>query len=245
MTNKEKFIESLKLCYEFQENTKFLTENDSNRKERLRCKENGIVYRNFPAPWIKKTCEILKMVGGKTVVEIGSSRYQFSKKCLDYYENCENLTPLDAPSCCEDGHSTYLFEMNGFDVHTVDIDSRCKLQIERTYEFHLKRPIPENLKIYTEDGIEFLKNFEGKIDLLFLDGWDVGRLDYKENHLKAFEVAQDKLSEFHIISVDDTDLVGYVDGKPRGKDGLLYGHLIDNGYVRIIWGRQTIFLKIP
>jgi hypothetical protein len=236
MTDKEKFKEALKMCYGFKENTIFLKKNRLTAEER----NSGVVFRNFPAPWIKKTCEILKKVEGKTVVEIGSSRSEITKRCVHYFEDCENLTPLDAPPCCEDGHATYFFEMNGFDTHTVDIDSRCKVEIEKGYKHHLKRPIPENLKIYTEDGIEFLKNFEGKIDLLYLDGWDVGTNNYKEKHLEAFKAAQDKLSEFHIISVDDTDFIETV----GGKDGLLYPYLIDNGYVRVIWGRQTIFLKI-
>jgi hypothetical protein len=91
------------------------------------------------------------------------------------------------------------------------------------------------------DGIEFLKNFDGKIDLLYLDGWDVGVNQYAEKHLEAFKAAEDKLADLHLISIDDTDF----NTEAGGKDKLLTPYLLDNGYVKILWGRQIVFAKIP
>jgi len=234
MTNKEKFKEALKLCYEFKENTIFLKKLD------LSDRTSGKTFRNFPAPWIKKTCEILKKVECDVVVEIGSTRAGITQKCINYYDDCENIEPIDAPPCCEDGHSTHFWVMNGFETHSVDIDKRCENVIKNGYTHHLKQDIPENLHIHTCDGIEFLKKFEKKIDFLFLDGWDVGSEEYQKRHLEAFLAAEDKLSDFHMISVDDTDW----NTPEGGKDRDLYTHLIDNDYIRVIWGRQTVFIKI-
>jgi hypothetical protein len=116
----------------------------------------------------------------------------------------------------------------------------CKQQIESSYEYHIKEPIPSNLHIHIpQDGIDFLKNFNKKSDLLFLDGWDVGTDSFAEKHLEAFMVAKDKLSDIHLISIDDTDF----DTDLGGKDKLLTPYLLENGYVKVLWGRQTVYVK--
>ena len=230
---KDKFINILKSCSEFKITTHFWN------KSPLEPHENSI--RNYPAPWLKKTCELLDIIGGNTVVEIGSTRREFTMKCVEYYENSYNLLSKDAPPCCQDGHATYFFAANNYEVHTVDIDPYCKIEIEKGYKHHIKTPKPDNLHIHIEDGIEFLKNFEGKIDLLYLDGWDVGTPNYAEKHLESFHAAKDKLSDLHIISVDDTDF----NTKEGGKDKLLTPYLLENGYVKVLWGRQSVFVKIP
>ena len=89
------------------------------------------------------------------------------------------------------------------------------------------------------DSIEFLKNFSKKIDFLYLDGWDKGAYEYAERHLEAFLAAQDKLADLHIVSIDDTDF----DTESAGKDRLLTPHLLENGYIKVLWGRQTVFIK--
>ena len=78
-----------------------------------------------------------------------------------------------------------------------------------------------------------------KIDLLFLDGWDKGSEQYAEKHLEAFLAAQDKLSDFHLISIDDTDF----NTEEAGKDRYLTPHLLENGYIKVLWGRQIVFVK--
>jgi hypothetical protein len=205
---------------------------------RLEPHENDL--RNYPAPWIKKTIELLKIIDAKTVIEIGSTRMEMTQSCINYYNNCDTLTPAEAPSCCQDGHSTHFWANEGFDTYTVDIDDHCRQMLESQYMHHIKTPMPENLHIHIEDGIEFLTNFNKPIDFLFLDGWDVGSDQYAERHLEAFQSAEDKLSENHIVSVDDTDFTAH-DG---GKDKLLTPYLIDHGYIKLLWGRQIVFYKI-
>ena len=69
-----------------------------------------------------------------------------------------------------------------------------------------------------------MKNYEGTIDILFLDGWDVGTGGYRQKHLEAYDVVKDKLSEVHLILIDDTDF-RIEDG---GKDALLTPKLIES-----------------
>lgn len=224
--------EILKACHDFRIDTLYWD------KVVLEPHENSL--RNYPAPWIKKTVEILKIMEAKTIVEIGSTRSELTQSCIAYHDNSYYLKPSYAPACCQDGHSTYFWAREGFEVYTVDIDERCRTQLENQYKYHIKEPIPQNLNIcIPQDGIEFLKNFNKPIDFLFLDGWDVGTGGYDERHLEAFLAAKDKLAPMHLISIDDTDfkIIG------EGKDKLLSPYLLDNGYVKILWGRQTIYIK--
>ena len=80
--------------------------------------------------------------------------------------------------------------------------------------------------------------FDKKIDILYLDGWDKGTPNFAENHLEAYKAAKDKLSNVHLILIDDTDF-NTADG---GKDRLLSPYLIENGYSLLFNGRQTLFL---
>ena len=187
----------------------------------------------------KKTIDFLKIIEAKTVVEIGSTRRELTQSCINYFDNCLNMTPKEAPACCQDGHSTYFWAREGFETYTVDIDQHCRTILETQYEHHIKSPIPNNLHICIEDGIEFLRNFTGSIDFLFLDGWDKGTTNYAENHLEAFKAAQDKFSEFHIVSIDDTDFNTSQAGKDR-----LTPYLIEQGYIKLLWGRQIVLQNI-
>lgn len=228
-----KLVEILKCCDNFKKTTHYWNHSP------LSAEENSI--RNYPAPWITKTIELLKIIGGNTVVEIGSNRMEFTQNCIKYYDNSIKLESKDAPPCCQDGHSTYFWVKEGFDVYTVDISEHCKWSIESSYQHHIKEDIPSNLHIHIpQDGIEFLTNFDKKIDLLYLDGWDVGTENFAEKHLEAFLAAKDKLSDIHLISIDDTDF----NTELGGKDKLLTPYLLESGYVKVLWGRQTVFTKI-
>jgi hypothetical protein len=105
---------------------------------------------------------------------------------------------------------------------------------------NLEREIPKNLHIEIPiDGIEFLKKFDKKIDVLFLDGWDVGSDLYAEKHLEAYQAAKDKFSPQHLVLIDDTDYLTF----NGGKDKILSPFLIEEGYIPLFNGRQTLFLK--
>lgn len=193
--------------------------------------------RSKPAPYIRKTAEIARVLGLKTLVEIGATRHGITPKCINYYYLGDN--PFVSPPCCADGHGGIMFALEGFDVYSVDIDVNCSIHAEWSFG-SLNRSIPENLHLnIPKDGIEFLKEFDKKIDILFLDGWDVGTEQYKEKHLESFEVSKDKLSDTHLILIDDTDFIL----TNEGKDTLLSPHLISLGYVLLFDGRQKLYIN--
>lgn len=177
--------------------------------------------REKPKPYLDLSLDILKMLNGNTIVEIGSSRLPMNHSIEEVIPNCDG---------CNGGHSTYVFSNHSeFNVHSCDIHKYKHLQ-------ELQKKCP-NLYLYQEDGIEFLKKFEHKIDLLFLDGWDVGNSYYKEKSLEAFNTAQPKLSRKHLIVIDDTDLDRF------GKGELVINKCKLLSYDIIAQGRQTILMN--
>lgn len=201
--------------------------------------EDYDIRRSKPAPFIKKTIEIARALNLKTVVEIGSTRLSSSQKCIDYFDS-NPIDPYISPPCCCDGHATFFWAREGFEVHTVDIDTNCLNGVNWCYSNIGTQP-PDNLHIHIpQDGISFLENFELNIDILYLDGWDKGTPEYAENHLKAYLAAQDKLSIIHLILIDDTDF----NTSSGGKDQLLSPYLINNNYKMLFNGRQTLFINL-
>lgn len=214
--------EIIKKGYEFKVNSVYWN------KDRLTGDECTF-ERNYPIPYILKTIELLQLCNINKVIEIGTIRLAVANHCIN--------NNFNSP-CCSDGHSTYFWAHHGFETHTVDIDPNCRTAIQWTYE-NLKQEYPINLHLHNQDGIEFLRNYQEEIPFLFLDGWDKGSTNYAENHLEAYMVCKDKLSPTHFILIDDTDY----DTEEGGKDKLLTPYLIDQDYIILFKGRQTLFYK--
>ena len=182
--------------------------------------------REFPRLYIE---EALTRFGNpppvRTIVELGSLRHSLS----------HDLSINLQAECCLYGHSTLHWARSGHRVFTVDIDplvSELTRQICMGYD---------NVTVVTGDGIKFLENFEGVIDLLYMDAWDVvPGTPFAEKHLEAFEVALPKLgSGGHMILIDDTDIA------EGGKGRLLVPRLLELGYTLVTRGRQTLLCTQP
>ena len=199
--------------------------------------EQHTFERSKPAPYLKKAMEIAKELNLNRVVEIGATRFAITDKCIDYFFG--ESDPFVSPPCCNDGHGGIFWALNGFETHSVDIDSNCKTQAIWSFE-NIKKPFPPNLHLnMPQDGIKFLEEFDKEIEILFLDGWDVGTDLYREKHLEAFNVAKSKLSPIHLILIDDTDFeIG-----AQGKDHLLSPELLKLGYKLLFDGRQKLYIN--
>lgn len=221
--------EILKALYNFKINTKFWDRTNLTGPE---CDN----IRSKPALHLKKAIEIANILKLKTVVEIGTTRFAVSNKCVDFWYNPHEFI---SPPCCCDGHGGVFWSLEDFEVHTVDIDSNHIKQLNWSFG-NINKPVPSNFNIHIpRDGVDFLKTFDKKIDVLFLDGWDIGTHEYREKHLEAFIAAQDKLSDTHLVLIDDTDF-RTIDG---GKDALLSPYLLEIGYHLLFTGRQTLFIN--
>jgi hypothetical protein len=176
--------------------------------------------RGKPKKYLEAAIALFSAMSGKTIVEIGCMRQPM------------NHPVSEMRQCCNDGHSTYFWCMTGAQVFSVDIDFKAvRIARKSVREF-------KNGKVLWGDGLRFLKKFKNKIDLLFLDAWDVlPGCQYAENHLLAYLAAKDKLSDRNIIVIDDTDIGN------GGKGRLLLPVLKAEGYDILVSGRQTIALK--
>ena len=192
--------------------------------------------REKPYHPIKQTIEMLAAIGGSVIVEIGSMRMPLRHPLEEHHH-----------SCCVDGHSTAHWATTGATVYSVDVDpatvATARSEIAKLGHF-------PNVHVVQGDGISFLNKFDKKIDLLFLDGWDVGIRDYDLRHLEAYIAARPKMSPTSIVSVDDTDVAWDIDGNDihmsdgtDGKGRLLTPRLARDGFKLVRTGRQMIFAR--
>ena len=130
-----------------------------------------------------------------------------------------------------DGWSTVHWSTSGKQVHSVD-NSREALEISR-------RLVSKGINYHCQDGFEFLQNFEGKIDLLYLDGPDANK-GGQEFHLKALQVAP--LADTCLVLMDDCDLwPGRWIG--RGKGELALPKALEMGFEIIEDNGRQVLLR--
>jgi hypothetical protein len=192
--------------------------------------------RDKPYTYLKQALEIFEKFKTKVIVEIGTNRTPINHHIDDY-----------SHGCCMEGHSSLILAPACEEFYSVDINSEST---DLTRDLLKTLNLNNKWRVTNGDGIEFLKNFDKKIDLLFLDAWDVDHSDASEKHLEAYHAAYDKLNTKHIILIDDTD-VGFNSSSgffidPNGMNGkgaLLVPYLIDSNYKLIFTGRQTCLIK--
>ena len=193
--------------------------------------------RDYPYNFIKKTIEIFNERNGRIIVEIGSSRMNLNHPLDEYHHDC----------CC-DGHSSAHWALTKKEFYSVDIDPNS---INTTKNIVWEKFKCKNAQIIQQDGLEFLKNFNKIIDLLFLDAWDVEGTDYAEKHLEAYLIAKKNLNDSSLILIDDTDVYWDFNKKElffsndglSGKGKLVIPEAQKDGYNIIFNGRQTLLAK--
>ena len=193
--------------------------------------------RDFPADYIKKTLDeyfySIPYPKGNVIVEIGTMRMPLNHPLEEI--NIE---------CCQDGHSTAWWAQTGKEVYSVDIDPAAIQNCVET----LDKLGHQNVHVLNRDGIQFLKDFNKPIDLLFLDAWDVDLPNSCEKHLEAYEVAKSKLHKYSLILIDDTDVertdkgIVFANGL-SGKGKLVIPKALDEGWEIVLSGRQTLLSR--
>ena len=103
----------------------------------------------------------------------------------------------------KDGMSTIMFAeyakyINGM-LHTCDISPK---NIENAKNF--TKEFSKNITYFIDDSVNFLKNFNNKIDLLYLDSLDGHNPEAASLHqLNEIKASIDKLNSNSIILLDD------------------------------------------
>lgn len=137
------------------------------------------------------------------------------------------------------GHSTYKFgefcSKFGGQLHTVDI-------LPEAIEFSKKasKDYQPWITYHVQDATEFLKTFDQKIDLLYLDGFDStpGQEEAASKvQLAEIRAALPHLSDFCLVLLDDTDLPG------GGKAKYSPAFLKKSGFALIHDGYQQLYMR--
>ena len=190
--------------------------------------------RETPFEYLRFAVQETKRRRGTVIVEIGCMRQRFNHPI--------EQEPIDCPSRC-DGHSTAHFAASGLDVYSVDINRQAVIMTREYVKGYHKTHVIEY------DGIKFLRMFSKKIDLLFLDAWDVDLINCAEKHLEAYNTAKKKLAETALIMIDDCD-VDMIDGKLQpslqnygGKGRLVVPQAMNEGWKVVKKGRCVILSK--
>jgi hypothetical protein len=120
-------------------------------------------------------------------------------------------------------------------LYTVDISKEA-------IEFSMKAASEYMpwIKFINEDSSAFLKDFDKKIDFLYLDGFDSlpgQELDASKKQLDEIEKAFHLLSDKAIVLLDDADL------PERGKTKFSSQFLLDHGFNLIIDEYQQLYVR--
>ena len=175
-----------------------------------------------------------------------NGRYETFKQVINLLEekNVKTLIETGTARCGDsnfdgDGGSTIIFAHwaveHDAQMYSVDIDAvhiEIAKQVTEQYMTHLTYAL--------EDSVTFLKEFEGKIDFLYLDSWDYSESDpypAQIHNLKEVLAAYDKLHDQSIIMIDDCNIPG------GGKGKLAIDFLLQNGWYKFMNRHQVILLR--
>ena len=192
---------------------KFLEFMDKNFADDLNARSRYITIR----PAIKLFLER----GGKNIIETGTARG---------YRGFE------------DGNSTLIWShlANAVDgkCYSVDISKEAIRG-----SMLLCEGVSDNTIFKTMDSLNFLQEFDDKIDLLYLDSMDASVGGYQKHHLEEIKLAHSNLHENSIILIDDSPEYETEYLKNGGKGALVIPLLLENGWKILLRNYQTLLIR--
>ena len=172
--------------------------------------------RSSPIKSLKTASRIFKQIKGKVIIEIGSGiQGHTSGNSIIYWATKTGASKVVA----------------------LDLDEKeIQLVKNATAKY-------SHVEALVQDGIEYARNFNGKIDLLYLDFWtpdkdgELPGSGRAREYLRAYEAAKDKLNDNAMILIDDTDHVH------PWKHTYIIPTAREDGFQVIYTGRQTLMLR--
>ncbi len=186
----------------------------------------------------------------KNIVELGTSRSfvdgRFEGCNMDDIKYWEPNNPEKwdwSAGCFTRVASICLGHIKDLKLNTVDIEqshiNRCKYMNKDC----------NNIIYNTSSSEDFLKSYDGKIDLLYLDTGDMTPIETTAQlHLREVKiiVERDLISKNGIILIDDIrSTVPYQQGVDidMGKGYLSIPYLLENGFILKMDEYQTVLIK--
>jgi hypothetical protein len=99
-----------------------------------------------------------------------------------------------------------------------------------------------NSEFIVNNSVEFLKDFNAPIDLLFLDSMDASISGYQEHHLNEIIQAEKNLHKNSIVLIDDSPVQDYSWSKNGGKGALVIPYLLKRGWKIKLREYQTLMI---
>lgn len=187
----------------------------------------------------------------KTIVELGTTRSFVDGRFVGC--NSDNLIYWEphnpdkwdwSAGCFTKTFADSVKNIPNIDFHTVDISPnhiyRCQIMNEKEYPF---------INFTVSSSEDFLKTFDKKIDLLYLDTGDMTPIDTTAQlHLREAKiiVERDLITKGGILLIDDVrSVVPYQHGckQELGKGYLSIPYFLQNGFKLIMDEYQTILQK--
>jgi len=194
----------------------------------------------------RKAFELFKKKKGKVIVELGTTRSYVSGHLPGCLSPDDTFWELENPEKWDWGAGSFTvvaaneFHNSGVDIYTVDISEE---HIRRAQV--MTKPYKSVMKYVTDSSENFLKNFNDKIDLLYID---TGNLDAytRAIHLKEAEIIinRDLISHKGTILIDDV----YRPEELRGMDYVCkceysLPFFLQNGFEIVLSHYQTLLKK--
>lgn len=165
---------------------------------------------------LRRAAKLFDSLGGKVIVEIGSG--------VQGRMMGDSVVIWEAKTGAEK-------------IHAVDLDEH---QIDTV---KARFPGASRVLPVVEDGVEFCRNLEDQIDLLYLDYWvpdvegDIEGSARSRSYQECYRAAKSKLAPQALILIDDTD---HMD--PWKQTGIIEAARIDG--FNVCWtGRQTMLFR--
>ena len=189
-----------------------------------RAHEGGIIpideegwwkHRSSPAASLREAARLFNELGGETIVEIGSGLHG---------------------DLAGNSIFTWVRRTAARRIVAVDADEARVNEVKSTTAGN---PRVETL---VADGVQYLEQFRGTIDLLYLDYWlpdregavVVGRAD---GYRDAYRAARDKMNEHSLLLIDDTAHVH------PWKHTYIVPDARTDGFRAVHEGRQTLLRR--
>ena len=174
------------------------------------------LYRKNPIFSIKKAAKLFNDIKGSNIIEIGSGlQGKMSGNSMYYWSKLTNAKSIIA----------------------IDMD---KKELESLTPLLSKY---KSIKAMQVNGVEYLKTYNEKISLLYLDFWspdnksEIIGTNRAKDYLNAYLNAKDKFNNQAIILIDDSDHVA------PWKHSLIIPEARKDGFFVKWTGRQTLLFK--
>jgi len=174
------------------------------------------LYRKKPGHSLKKAAKLFNKIEGENIIEIGSGlQGEMSGDSMLVWTKLTNAKTIIA----------------------IDMDKEQLATLDS-----LKQKYPQ-IQTMKADGIEFIKTYDKKISLLYLDFWSPDNknellgTNRANDYLAAYINARNKFEKKAIILIDDTDHI------EPWKQSLIIPEARKDGFIVKWSGRQTLLLK--